>query len=44
MQYPGMVHFIYIDRSFDDVMAPSLPTTGPAVSHSFVLIIAITLH
>ena len=31
MSFPGMVHFLFIDRSFDELTSPSLPADGQVV-------------
>ena len=34
--FPGMIHFIFIDRSFDELTSPSLSTDSQVVCHSFL--------
>ena len=31
MSFPGMIHFLFIDRSFDELTSPSLSTDGQVV-------------
>ena len=34
--FPGMIHFIFIDRSFDELTSPSLSTDSQVVCHSLL--------
>ena len=39
MCHPGMIHFILIDRSFDEMTTPSIHSEQPVVSISVVIVI-----
>ena len=43
MSFPGMIHFLFIDRSFDELTSPSLSTDGQVVGAGGVQIIATAL-
>lgn len=37
MSFPGLIHFLFIDRSFDELTSPSLSTDGQVVCELEIL-------